>query len=873
MKFMRRAFFRYGLGLAGGIAIAGVCWISRQLGMEYAYLPLYPLLFFVAYELGPGPCAVSAVVSVAAVGGLLALSDRPDLALQTWIVLLGAVPIVGLSWKIWRDRRAGRKQREREALLRAVVESTPDSVFVKDRAGRIVLANGATAAVIGKPADAIIGKRADEYLSAPSAGRSIMENDERVMRSGRTLVFEEHVPMRGGMRIFLSTKTPYRNAEGDVVGVIGIARDITERKRAEDALRTHEETLSWFVKHTPVAVAMFDAQMRYMVYSDRWLSDYGLGQQNLVGRNHYEVFPEIREEWKQVHQRCLRGATEKRDEDSFVRADGTLQWQRWEIFPWRKVDGTIGGIIVFTEDITARKRTQVRLQELLELSQRRASELDAIIEAIPHAVYFGDANGITRCNSVALQMLGAATREAFQEKSPEFGGACRARDRGSGALVAREALPFHLALRGENAVCDIWLGENEGEKKLVRSHAAPVRVAGRIVGAVAVDIDITSHYRIEEALQEMNRRKDEFLAMLAHELRNPLAPIRNAVHILRMSGAEGETLRRQRDTIDRQVTHMSRLLDDLLDVSRITRGKISLRKQPVSIAEIFERVQETVTPLISARKQVLHISLPRMAEALAVEGDPDRLAQIFSNLLTNAAKYTDLGGQIWFEGRREGGEAVVTVRDNGIGIAPEILSRIFELFTQANRSLARSQGGLGIGLTLVRSLVRMHGGTVEAHSRGLGQGSEFVVRLPALAGSSQPAAAGVEKSRESPLAEQRVLVVDDVPDTVQGLAEVLRYWGQTVATAGDGWSALETAATFKPDVVLLDIGLPGLDGFEVARQIRQTQARAITIISMSGYGQDDFKQRARHAGIDQYLVKPVSLDQLKTVLAQAAHPG
>ncbi|HXG09974.1 MAG TPA: ATP-binding protein, partial [Gemmataceae bacterium] len=372
-----------------------------------------------------------------------------------------------------------------------------------------------------------------------------------------------------------------------------------------------------------------------------------------------------------------------------------------------------------------------------------------------------------------------------------------------------------------------------------------------------------------EALAEADRRKDEFLALLSHELRNPLAPIRNALQIMRLHGPLDPTLEKARDIIERQVRHLSRLVDDLLDVSRITRGKITLRKERLDLSAVARLAIEIARPLIDKRQHQLIVTTA--TEPLWVEADPVRLEQIISNLLNNAAKYTDPGGRVWLTTERADDWAVLRVRDTGIGIPQEIQAHIFDLFIQADRSLDRSQGGLGIGLTLVRRLVEMHGGTIEAFSPGPGQGSEFIVRLPlAVPRVEETGSAGAPPLRGAGRAAappRRVLVVDDNRDGADSLAMLLRFWKHQVAVVYDGPSALESVQTEQPDVVLLDIGLPGMDGYEVARHLRQQLEHQPVLVALTGYGQDEDRRRSREAGFDYHLTKPVDPDALQEVLA------
>jgi signal transduction histidine kinase/DNA-binding response OmpR family regulator len=370
---------------------------------------------------------------------------------------------------------------------------------------------------------------------------------------------------------------------------------------------------------------------------------------------------------------------------------------------------------------------------------------------------------------------------------------------------------------------------------------------------------------LHEELRRRDRQRNDFLSMLAHELRNPLAPISNAVQLLSLPGSSEKGLHWACEVIDRQVRQMVRLVDDLLDISRITHGKIRLQHEPIELPTIMAHAVEASRPLIDARRHQLAVSLPPLP--LWVSGDRTRLAQVITNLLNNAAKYMAEGGQIWLSARQEGGQAILSVRDMGIGIPPHMLSEVFELFSQVNQSLDRSQGGLGIGLTLVRQLVELHGGQVTAASPGVGLGSEFTVRLPVLEVQQSPD----PRPREFSAPYQpstKILVVDDNGDSADSLAKLLRLSGHKVQVAYDGPSGLEAAQTLLPDVVLLDIGLPGMDGYAVAQRLRELESMKETLlIAISGYSPEKTDSRSRLAGFDQHFVKPVNLRDLQTLLA------
>lgn len=380
---------------------------------------------------------------------------------------------------------------------------------------------------------------------------------------------------------------------------------------------------------------------------------------------------------------------------------------------------------------------------------------------------------------------------------------------------------------------------------------------------VALVTDVTERRRMEDALREADRRKDEFLATLAHELRNPLAPISNALHVLQRIGAPPET-ERFLAMIHRQVAHLVRLVDDLLEVSRISRGNIELRKECVDLSVVIGQAMETSQPLIQAGRHEISVSLH--PEPLVVQGDPVRLSQIFANLLNNAAKYTPVGGRIWLNAERLDGEAIVRVRDTGAGISAEMLPRVFDLFTQADRHQEGAQAGLGIGLALVRSLVELHGGRVEARSAGLGEGSEFIVRLPLAVGLASGGETAPCEAR-APRSSHRVLVIDDNQDVANSLAMLLETFDVEVRTAYGGPAGLDALASFKPDLVILDLGMPGMDGFEVARRIRERpEGRNLLLVALTGWGQAEDRGLTREAGFDLHLVKPAEMEALQELL-------
>ncbi len=535
------------------------------------------------------------------------------------------------------------------------------------------------------------------------------------------------------------------------------------------------------------------------------------------------------------------------------------------------------------EQILERERARAERERLIAEIETERARLNAIIEHIPAGVLLAEAPGgrIVMGNPQVERILGhpvvlSPDIESYRDWMAYWLNGRRVEGRES--VLAR-------TLRGEVVNSqEILYHRGDGRKVWISVSGAPISDAGgNIVGGVVLITDIDEEKRAREtlrrqteALREADRRKDEFLAILAHELRNPLAPIRNAVSILSLRGDDPAVVAQTGELIDRQVHQMTRLVDDLLEISRIGRGKISLQKEPIDLARIVDMAVETSRPIIEAHRHTLTVSLPD--RPLRVEADAARLAQVFSNLLNNAAKYTEDGGRIDLIVEEAQGEAVIRVRDNGIGIAPERLPDIFDMFSQIEGASDRSQGGLGIGLTLARRLVEIHGGKIEAFSAGLGKGSEFITRLPALAGAaSDPAAKAVEEVR-SPSADcsKRVLVVDDNADSAESMAVLLRLYGHEVRLAHDGETALEQARAFRPDVMFLDLHLPKMDGYEVARRLRQEPAMSgMALVAMTGYGQEEERRRTQETGFNLHLVKPVDFDSLQELLSSlpANDPG
>lgn len=651
-------------------------------------------------------------------------------------------------------------------------------------------------------------------------------------------------------------------------------------------------------KHSPIGCYLLSTtpEITILDVNDSFLHNVSLTREQMIGKELFEVFPDNPNDPEDTGIKALGRSI------ALAVSTGQAQLMSVQRFPIKKT--LANGETVFEERFWSASNTpiydeeghmvciyhatieitkQVRAEAALRRSEREAVEaakraeaerhrLDAVLEAVPVGIAVADANG-------AIQLINAENRRIWGDNLPFSRSIEEYRDwkgwwidgpEKQARPLATHEWPLTRALAGEDAprsIIEIGRFDVPSSRRTVFISAAPIRNSGGgIEGGVVAVMDITDRVKAEEALKDANRRKDEFLAMLAHELRNPLAPISAAAELLEVGQLDETRIKQTSAVISRQVSHMAGLVDDLLDVSRVTRGLVVLEKRKVDVKRVVADVVEQVRPLIEAREHNLTVHTP--PEPAFVLGDHKRLVQILANVLTNAAKYTPPRGQISLGMEVDGDHIKVTVTDNGVGMEAELLTRAFALFAQAKRSSDRSQGGLGIGLALVKSLVELHGGHVTAHSEGTGKGSRFTICLPHLKERVEPS--GKEPRTAKSIATDgalKVMVVDDNVDAAELLALLVETLGHKVIVEHDSRRAIECARTERPDVYLLDIGLPDMDGNELARRLRaQPETAGAMLIAVTGYGQEQDRLSALSAGFDHHFVKPVSASKIASVL-------
>src|SRR5262247_3126989 len=647
---------------------------------------------------------------------------------------------------------------------------------------------------------------------------------------------------------------------GQAERLVGTTFDITARKHAEQRLRESEERFRTLADSSPVPIWVTDATGGVEFLNAAYCDFFGVTVEDVRGPKWTMLLhPDDADPYVGAYYEALRERKPFRGEARVRRGDGEWRWVDTRGVPRFSEGGEFLGHVGSCPDVTEMKIAQQALRESEE-QFRTSFELAAVGQAQVNPT----TGRFERINRKFCEIVGYSEEELLNMTPADI---THPEDRQAYVDI------YPRFLRGE-------IEEFVIEKRYVRKDRKIVWVSvaaklirdsdGRPLRTIGVFQDITERKRAEEELKQADQRKDEFIATLAHELRNPLAPIRNAVEMLALCQSSDPDFEWSRNVIDQQVKHLACLVDDLIDVSRITRNRLVIKKERVALSNVINSALDATRSLIDQRGHLLTVALP--TEPVYLNADPVRLTQIFMNLINNAAKYTHEGGQIRIDAERENNIVTVRVADNGIGISNEELSHLFDMFYQVDRSYDQAHGGLGIGLTLVKRLVEMHGGTVEAKSAGVGQGSEFVVSLPVLVGSSV-VLMDKDNVEQKYKTRRRILVVDDYPSAAESLARRLKRFGNDVETALDGFEGIKRAEKFRPDIVLLDIGMPKLNGYKTAQRIReQPWGKDMVLIAFTGWGQEEDRQRTREAGFDAHLVKPVDYTKLSELLEKFARP-
>ena len=767
-----------------------------------------------------------------------------------------------LGREIQRRRRAEEQAREHGERLRVTLHSIGDGVITTDLQGQVRMMNPVAERLTGWTQDEATGLPLEAVFNIVNeASRQVVENPaQRALREGVVVGLANHtvlIAKDGTERPIDDSAAPIRQGRGPVVGSVLVFRDVSQRRQAEDELRRTEQRFTRFMHHLPGLAWIKDVEGRYVYVNDAAERVFRTPRADLYGKTDDEVFPrEVGARFSDNDRQAVASGSGVQVVETLEHEDGTLHYSLVTKFPIQGSDGKVAFVGGMAIDITEQRRAEASLLESEE-------KLRLLADTIPQLAWMARPDGhIFWYNRRWYDYTGTTPEEmegwGWQSvHDPQMLPAVL--ERWKGSITSGEPFDMVFPLRG-----------SDGQYRPFLTRVNPLKdESGRTLYWFGTNTDIGEIKRMEEALRDADRRKDEFLATLAHELRNPLAPIRNSLQILKMPRVDAATAQQTRDMMERQVHHLVRLVDDLLDVSRVMRGKIELRREPVELATVVARAVETAQPLIEVQGHQLTISLPH--DSLLLDADPIRLAQVVGNLLTNSAKYTEANGRIGLTAHREGDYAVLYVRDTGIGIAPDMLPHVFELFVQADHASTKAHGGLGIGLTLVRSLVEMHNGTVEARSAGLGKGSEFIIRFPLLiqAKAVRDQLESREAGQETPSSGHRLLVVDDNHDAANSLAMLLRMQGHEVRVAHDGLSAIDAARAFQPELVFLDIGMPGMDGYEVTRRLRQMPGMdGVPLVALTGWGQQEDRHRTAEAGFNHHLVKPLDPNTLNELLAQ-----
>ena len=778
---------------------------------------------------------------------------------------------------------AHREEHRQREQLRVTLSSIGDGVIVTDADGNCTFLNPVAEALTGWSAEQALGQPVARvfHIVNEDSRRTVESPVTRVLHEGVVVGLANHTVLigRDAREIPIDDSgAPIRAEDGSLIGAVLVFRDVTETRRAVE-VRMH---LAAIVESSDDAIIGKNLDGIIVSWNQGAERLYGWTSEEIIGRPITTLLPPNQpDELPEIVKRLRRGERIEHLETTRVRKDGVPLQVSLTISPIKDSEGRVVGASKIARDITAQKRTEASLRVLAEASAALADLGDSesalgnvarlAVPAIADAcvIDIAEPDGLLRRVVTAMSDAPGSSDLQVPADPSEDGGIARVVQTGMSELRspapeastgAAQPQPASMSvpIRARGKILGVLSFLTTGSGR--RFDGSDLRLAEDLANRVAAALD---NARLFKEIRDADRRKDEFLAMLAHELRNPLAPIRTSLEVLRQSPGQGAA-ETARAIMQRQVQHLSRLVDDLLDVSRIMQGHIELRREPIELAGIVGAAIETARPMLDLRGQEVALSLP--SEPVWLHADPTRMAQILSNLLNNAAKFSRGPAEVRVSARVEGSDVEIRIEDHGIGIDPSLLPHVFDLFVQGDPSLERSHGGLGIGLTVVRRLVQLHGGTIGIHSAGAARGTEVVLRLPIFERARRDGSLDRSESRSAD--SRRILVVDDSMDAAESTALLLQAWGHEVRVAHDGAGALQAAVDLRPEIVLLDIGLPGMSGYEVAKHLRlRDSSRDALIIAITGYGQDEDRRKALDAGFNRHLTKPVDPAMLRELIS------